>query len=120
MHELMPRPNAVCSVLSNVSRSAPGMRAVSAWAPRYGVAGSPVVPITRIGAVPRTRTSPSLSPLAGFGMPTHDAVANEPPHGGLCDWNVATSASSAALVGVDFDGRSTHVITELASTSGSQ
>ena len=47
-------------------------------------------------------------------------MANDPPHGGSCDWNVATSASSAALVGVDFDGRSTHAITELASTSGSQ
>ena len=53
------------------------MRAASACAPAYGVAGSPVVPITRIGAVPRTCTSPSLSPLAGFGMPTHDAVAND-------------------------------------------
>src|SRR3954449_11269187 len=108
MQVLMPRPNAVCSVLSKVSRSDPSMRRVIAWAPTYGVAGSPVVPITRIGAVPRTRTLPSLSPFAGFGMPTHDAVANDPPHGGSCDWNVFTSASSAALVGVDLDGRSTH------------
>ena len=96
------------------------MRPTIACAPVYGVAGSPVVPITSTGGEPDTLTGPRRSPFVGFGMPTHDAVAQLPPQGGSCDWNVAMSASSAAVVGALRVGRSTQLITALASTSGSQ
>ena len=72
------------------------MRARNDWAAAYGVAGSPVVATTRIGGAPFTCTSPSLSPLAGSGMPGHDATAQFPPHGGSAAWNRVTSASSCA------------------------
>src|SRR6476469_4133219 len=110
MHELIPRPNAVCSMLSKVSSCDEEMCPTIASAPAYGVAGSPVVPMTRIGGVPDAVTAPSWSPFAGFGMPTHEAVAHAPPHGGSCDWNVATSASSEAALGTFFAGRSTQLM----------
>ena len=43
---------AVCSVLSKVSRRDPARRVTRSSAPANGVAGSRVVPTTRIGAVP--------------------------------------------------------------------
>ena len=52
-------------------------------------------------------------------MPTQTVVAQAPPHGGSWAWNVATSASSAASLGTFFfAGRSTQLMTALASTSG--
>ena len=120
MHVLRPEPYAVCSVLSKVSSPAPATRETIAPAPSYGVAGSPVVPTTRMGAAPVTRTSPSLSPRAGLGMPAQPDTAQAPPHGGSSDWNRATSASSrAALRGLG-SGRSTQLITAFASTTGAQ
>src|SRR5262249_30584714 len=95
----------------------PAMRPATAIAPAYGAAGSPVVPTTRMGGALVTRTSPSLSLRAAFGMPAQLDTAHPPPHGGRSDWNCATSASSrAALRGLG-SGRSTQLMTAFASTT---
>ena len=91
--------------------SAPGVR-------RGGVAGGADHQDRR--RCPRTCTSPSLSPLAGLGMPTHDAVANDAaPRRQLRLERRRRRRARSRVVGVPFAGRSTQLITELASTSAS-
>ena len=78
--------NAVCSVLSKVSRTTPRCGRRTSAPPRRGrgVTGRGDNE-HRGGAL--TCTSPSLSPLAGSGHPGQPATAQLPPHGGSAAWN---------------------------------
>ena len=105
MHVLTARPNAVCSVLSKREqlRSRDALHhGLRAGVGRGGVAGG-ADHEDRRRAGDRQHV-PSVSPLAGLGMPTHDVVPHDPPHGGSSAWNRTTSASSLAVLGARFDG----------------
>ena len=77
-----------------------------------------MVPITRIGGAPVTVTSPSLSPFAGFGMPSAARGAQPPPHGGSCGLEPLDVGELGGGARAAFgSGRSTQLITELASSA---